>query len=178
MLKRIILTLLLIFFSTSALAKKGINIFSYPREVPTTKIFNQHGQSFSLSDFKGDFLIVVFWSKTCIPCIKEIDDINEFIKKTNGTGIKLIMVSSEKEWISSEEQKNFLKKYGGESIEFYTDKKSALSNSFGIFTSPHTVLVNEDSMEIGRIRGAIDWDSTKNIEQIYKIKTEQQKLTQ
>ena len=99
--------------------------------------------------------------------------INEFIKKTQGTGIKLIMISSEKEWTSPEEQKNFLKKYGGENIDFYTDKKSALSNSFGIFTSPHTVLINAASMEIGRIRGDIDWDSKKTIEQIYKIKAEQ-----
>jgi peroxiredoxin len=172
MLKKIILTLLLICFSSSAFAKKGINIFTYPRKVPTARIFNQYGQSFNLADFSGNFLIVVFWSKTCIPCIKEIDDINEFIKKTNGTGIKLITVSPDKEWLSAEEQKSFLKKYGGADIDFYTDKKSNLANSFGIFTSPHTVLINSSSMEIGRIRGAIDWDNKKTIEEIYKIKAQ------
>ena len=112
MIKRIILILLLVFFSTSAFAKKGVNLFTYPREVPNTKIFNRYGQSFSLKDFAGDFLIVVFWSKTCVPCIREIADINEFIKKTDGTGVKLITVSPEKEWISPEEQQSFLQKNG------------------------------------------------------------------
>ena len=134
MLKRIILIILLVIFTTPAFAKKGINIFTYPRDVPNVKIFDQHGKSHHLKDFADNFLIVIFWSKTCVPCLREIDDINEFIKKTEGTGIKLIMVSSEKEWNYPEEQKMFLKKYGGDNIDFYLDKKSALANSFGIFT--------------------------------------------
>ncbi len=169
MLKRIFLTILSIFFITTAQAKSGVNIFTYPRNVPDAKIFNKHGQSFYLRDFSGDFLIVIFWSKTCVPCIKEIDDINHFIKKTKGTGIKLITVSPEKEWISPEEQAAFLRKYGGENIDFYSDRKSALSNSFGIFTSPHTVLIDKNSMEIGRIRGSVDWDDDDVIEYIYNL---------
>lgn len=172
MIKKIILIILFVFFISTAFAKSGVNIFSYPRAVPNAKIFNQYGQSYELKDFKGDFLIVVFWSKSCIPCIREIDEINEFINKTNGTGLKLITVSPEKEWISPEEQKSFLKKYGGNDIEFYSDRKSALANSFGIFSSPHTVLVNSDSMEIGRIRGAVDWADSDVIEYMYRLKAE------
>lgn len=172
MLKKFTLLILFVFFTTSAFAKSGINIFSYPRDVPNVKIFNQYGQSFKLTDFAGDFLIAVFWSKTCIPCIREIDDINTFIKKTKGTGVKLITISPEKEWISNEEQKAFLKKYGGNDIEFYSDRKSSLANSFGIFTSPHTVLINTKSQEIGRIRGAVEWGDKEVIEYIYKLKTQ------
>ena len=172
MLKKFILIILLVFFSTSAFAKKGVNIFTYPREVPNIKIFDQYGKSYHLKDFADDFLIIVFWSKTCIPCLREIDDINNFIEKTTGTGVKLIMVSPEKEWSYPEEQKMFLKKYGGDNIDFYLDKKSALANSFGIFTSPHTVLINRSSMEIGRIRGAVDWDDQDVIEYIYKLKAQ------
>ena len=172
MLKRIILIILLVIFTTPAFAKKGINIFTYPRDVPNVKIFDQHGKSHHLKDFADNFLIVVFWSKTCVPCIREIDEINEFVNKTKGTGIKLITVSPEKEWISAEEQKAFLKKYGGNDIEFYSDKKSSLANSFGIFSSPHTVLISPNSMEIGRIRGAVDWADKDVIEYIYRLKSD------
>lgn len=172
MIKKIVLIILFLFFVSTAFAKSGVNIFSYPREVPDIKIFNQYGQAFSLKDFNGDFLIISFWSRTCIPCIREIDEINEFVKKTKGTGIKLITVSPEKEWISPEEQKAFLKRYGGNDIEFYSDKKSALANNFGIFTSPHAVLVNANSMEIGRIRGSVDWSDSDVLEYVYKLKSE------
>jgi thiol-disulfide isomerase/thioredoxin len=90
MLKKIILTILIVLSITPVYAKSGVNIFTYPREVPDVKIFDRHGKAVSLKEFKGNFLIVVFWSKTCIPCIREIDDINNFIRKTKGTDIKII----------------------------------------------------------------------------------------
>ena len=172
MLKKIIFTILFVLFISPVYAKNGVNIFTYPREVPNIKIFDQYGKAFSLKDFNNKFLIVVFWSKSCVPCIREIDDINEFIKKTHGSDLKLIMVSSEKEWLSPEEQKTFLKRYHGEDIEFYTDRKSSLANNFGIFTSPHTVLINKNSLEIGRIRGSVDWDDDDVIEYMYRLNAE------
>lgn len=172
MLKKILLIFLFVFFTGSAFAQKGANIFAYPRKAPVSKIFNRYGQSFSLYDFAGDFLIAVFWSKSCIPCLREMDDLNGFVKKTTGTGIKVILISPTEEWLTAEEQHAFLKKYGGTDLDFYTDKKAKLSTDFGIFTSPHAVLINGDSMEIGRIRGSVDWDDDDVIEYIYKIKSQ------
>ncbi len=172
MLKKFLLILFFISFISPAMAQKGANIFAYPRKAPTSKIYNRYGQAFSLYDFAGDFIVAVFWSKTCIPCLKEMDDLNIFAKKTADTGIKVIIISPDKEWLSPEEQYAVLKKYGGQDLDFYTDKKSKLSTDFGIFTSPHTVLINSDSMEIGRIRGSVDWDDEDVIEYIYKIKAQ------
>ena len=36
-------------------------------------------------------------------------------------------------------------------------QKGDLAADFGIFTSPHTVLIDENSQEIGRIRGKAKW---------------------
>ncbi len=172
MFRKFLLVLFLFCFSNTALAYRGANIFAYPRPVPESKIFNQYGQAFQLKDFAGDFLIIVFWSKTCIPCIRELDDLNAFVKKTQDNSIKVILVSPHEDWQTEGEQLSFLKKYGGVNLDFYTDKKSALATDFGIFTSPHTVLVNDSSMEIGRIRGAVDWDKEDIIEYIYTIKAQ------
>lgn len=156
--------------SFPAFAYKKANIFAYPRQAPETEFYNRHGQKMRFSDFNGDFLLVVFWSKTCIPCLKELDDLSSFVKETKYDGIKVLLISPQNEWTSIQEQKDILKKYGGEDLDFYTDKKSNLANAFGIFTSPHTVLINKDSLEIGRIRGAVDWDDEDVINYIYQIK--------
>ncbi len=170
MIKKFCLFLFMVLFASSALADAGVNIFAYSRKVPETKIYDVYGKAFKLKDFAGDFLIVVFWSKTCIPCIRELDNLSRFAEKTKDDGIKLILVSSAKEWVTEDEQKNFLKRYGAENLEAYVDKGADLADSFGIFTSPHTVLVNEKSMEIGRIKGAVEWDDDEVIEEIYRIK--------
>ena len=44
--------------------------------------------------------------------------------------------------------------------------------AFGIFTSPHAVLIDKNSMEIGRISGAVEWDDDDVVEKIYQIKAQ------
>ena len=115
---------------------------------------------------------MMFWSRYCAPCIKELDDINEFVLKTRNNGIKVLLVSKDDEWTDVTEQRELLKKYKAPDVDLYTDKDGKLSGDFGIFSSPHTVLVNTKSEEIGRIRGSVDWGDDDVIEYIYKIKAQ------
>ena len=172
MIKRILFLCLMLFWSSLAAARGGLNIFAYPREAPQTPIYTPAGQAVRLADFKGDFLLVMFWSRYCAPCIKELDDINNFVVKTRDNGIKVLLVSKDDEWTSVTEQKELLQKYKAPDVDFYTDKDGKLSGDFGIFSSPHTVLVNTKSEEIGRIRGSADWGDEDVVEYIYKIKAQ------
>lgn len=171
MIKKILECLLVVFMSVST-AQANINIFAYSREAPTTRIYDSYGRAASLQDFGDNFIIAVFWSKTCIPCLREMKDLNSFSKKVKDNGVKVIIISAEKDWHSREEQVELLRKYGGEDLDFYVDRGSALANEFGIFTSPHSVLIDEKNMEIGRIRGAVDWDDSDVEEYIYKLKAQ------
>lgn len=169
--KTFLLISILCLTSSIAMAK-GINIFAYPRETPLIPIYNPYGGEVKLSDFKGDFVLAIFWSRHCVPCIKELDDLNNFVLKTKDTGIKAILISKAEEWNNAEEQQKFLKKFKAQDVEFFVDKNGKLTDEFGIFTSPHTVLINKKSEEIGRIRGSVDWDDNDVIEYIYKLKSE------
>lgn len=173
MIKKILcLGLLLVGLASSAQAKNGLNIFQYPREAPQDKFYNQYGGKVSLSDFKNQFVILVFWSRYCVPCIKELDNLNNFYNKTKKNGIKVMIISRMEEWKNLDELRKFLKKYDAEDLDFYLDEKSKLTESFGIFAYPHTVLLNKAGQEIGRIRGAVIWDDKEVIEYMYKIKAQ------
>ena len=140
-----------------AAKESAVNIFAASRDVPSRQIIHESGKKYALSDFNGQFVVAVFWSRNCGPCIKELKDLNTFYNKALSQNIRVILVSPASEWHSSVEQRLFLKKYGAADIEFYTDKKGNLAADFGIFTSPHTVLIDENSQEIGRIRGKAKW---------------------
>ena len=167
-----IVTLLVAFMATStAFAKKSaVNIFEISSDVPKTEIMHQSGKTYQLSDFKGEFVVAVFWTKTCGPCIKELKDLNTFAQSGLKEGIRLILISPEKDWTSTLEQKRFLKKYGAPDVEFYTDHKGKLAADFGIFTTPHTVLIDEESQEIGRIRGTAKWGDKRILDYIKNLK--------
>ncbi len=172
MAKNFLMIMLVLVLAFPAQAKKGLNIFAYSRPAPETPVYNAYGKSIKLRDFSGDFLLVVFWSRYCAPCIRELDELNAFVKQTEGNGIKAVLVSREDEWQTDSEQKELLLKYGAPDVEYYVDKDGKLAEDFGIFSSPHTVLINARGEEIGRISGSVDWEDEDVIEQIYKIKAQ------
>ena len=170
---------LFIFFCVTALfclsflndVKAGINIFSTPRHLPQSKIVHQSGAVFELSDFKGDFVLAHFWSRDCAPCIQELRGLNNFHNIVKKDGIRLILISPADEWFDTNEQWRFLNRYGAPDLEFYVEDGS-LSADFGIFTTPHTVIINTKGQEIGRLRGSETWDKKKVINYIRELKQE------
>lgn len=149
-----------------------VNIYDTPRDLPNRKIFlhEEYGKGVGLDSFKGQFVIAVFWSRFCAPCIQELPQLNAFQEKIKGTNIKIVLISPASEWISSAEQKRFLSKFQADNLEYYVDRKGDLSADLGIFTSPNTVFVNSKGQEIGRIRGSIAWDKDEMVEYVYNIK--------
>ena len=149
-----------------------VNIYDEPRDLPERKMFlhEEQGKSVGLDSFKGQFVVAIFWSRYCAPCIKELSKLSEFQKKTKDTNIKVVMISPASEWVSAAEQKRFLKKFEAGDLDYYVDKKGDLSADLGIFTSPNTVFVNSKGKEIGRIRGSAEWDKDEMVEYVYNIK--------
>lgn len=170
--KKYILTFLsFVLFSFSTLAREeAVNIYAVPRDMPKREIINEWGQKVKLNSFKGNFVLLMVWSRNCVPCIKELDNINSFVNKIKDDNIKVIMLSPNTEWTTAEEQRNFVTKFKAPDLDLYTDVDGKLAEDLGIFTSPHTVLINTKGQEIGRIRGAAEWDDDKVIKYIRNLK--------
>ena len=166
----VLLTLLI--FANPAFANKNVNIYSTTRDLPNISIKSPDGTKLDLKKFKGDFVILVVWSRFCAKCVNKLESIKKFISKTENNGIELVLLSDENEWKDVAEQKAFLKKYGAEDINFYLDPNAMFSTSLGIFKYPSTVLINSKSQEIGRIKGSLQWDDNNLIEYIYKLKAQ------
>lgn len=172
MLKKYIFLICMLLGTGAWGGREPVNIYDEPRELPERKMFlhEESGKSFTLDSFKGEFVIAVFWSRFCSPCIQELSKISTFQQKTKDNNIKVIMISPSSEWISDAEQKRFLARFEAGDLEYYVDKKGDLSADLGIFTSPNTVLINSKGQEIGRIRGAVEWDRDEMVDYIYNIK--------
>jgi len=149
-----------------------VNIYDEPQELPERKMFlhEENGKSIGLDGFKGDFVIAIFWSRYCTPCLKELPKISTFQSMIKDSHIKIVMISPASDWVSAAEQKRFLKEFQAGDLEYYVDRKGDLSADLGIFTSPNTVFVNSQGQEIGRIRGAIEWDREEMVDYIYDLK--------
>ena len=176
MLKKYIIIALSVFAlgAWSLFKPDPVNIYEEPRQLPARTMFHytETGKEYKLSDFKDNFVIAVFWSRHCVPCLRELKSLNAYASKVAGNGIKVVIISPASEWILPDEQQKFLTSHHADKLDFYVDKKGDLSADLGIFTSPNTVLINKKGEEIGRIRGAVEWDNNDVVEYLYKVKAQ------
>lgn len=86
-----------------------VNIYAEPRALPQREMFRfaENGEAYKLNDFKDQFVIANFWSRYCSPCLRELDNLNNFSKKVADNGIKVVIISPASEWHSLEEQQKF-----------------------------------------------------------------------
>lgn len=56
-----------------------------------------NGQFFSLSTFKGKYVLLDFWASWCVPCRKAIPEIKEFYSNYHKRGFEVIAISLDRE---------------------------------------------------------------------------------
>ena len=87
------------FWASPTWAKeKNVNIYDTIREAPTESFYAADGRKMSLADFKGKFVLLMSWSRDCLPCIRELPSLKGFYDATKGTDIELVMISNDNEW--------------------------------------------------------------------------------
>ncbi len=168
----IIFLVLAVLFSFSAQALRRSQIHSEPKEIDQIPFYQYGGKAVYFQDFRGQFLVVVFWSKDCFPCIKELPTLAEFAKEAQDKGIKVIAITPFGEWYDFAEIKEFLAEHDSSFLTPFADKKGNVAANLGIFSYPNTVLINRQGREIGRIRGALNWKSRAAKNFVYKLNAE------
>lgn len=146
----------LIFYGSIANAK--LNIFPQPRYIPALSFYSPDGKTHKLADFDADLLMAVVWSRSCGPCISELQNLNNFANKMKNRGIQVILISPEKEWKTMEERRLFMQRYNAPDLVNYLDRRGNFVDGMGIRSTPTTILVNRNHEEIGQITGNVKWD--------------------
>lgn len=110
-----------------------------PFPAPAFTSDDLEGKKASLSDYKGKPLIINFWATWCIPCIKEMPDLEKLYKERKDEGLELLM-------INVKESKEVVKKYiekGGFSFRVLLDKNGDVLREYQVFGLPSTFFIDE-----------------------------------
>ena len=70
-------------------SEKGVNIYGAARDVPSKAVYGEAGNRVRMDDFKGDFVLAVFWSRYCVPFIRENESLKEFPRQTKNDHIQV-----------------------------------------------------------------------------------------
>lgn len=110
-----------------------------PFPAPEFTLDDLEGKKASLSDYKGGALIINFWATWCIPCIKEMPDLEKLYKERKKDGLELLM-------INVKESKEVVKKYiekGGFSFRVLLDENGDVLREYQVFGLPSTFFIDK-----------------------------------
>ena len=114
---------------------------------------------FNIIDFNSNY-VVNFWATWCIPCKKELPDLNKM--KINHKDLKVIIISIDKK--SIKDQLNFLKKNKVNELTTYFDKNMTFFRSLKLRGIPSTLLIKQQKI-IAKKEGIFSYNQN-SLEQI------------
>ena len=133
-------------------------IFSESMEVlPNPLILDANGNMVEIG-YKEDILIINFWATWCAPCKKEMPSLNSLAQKMEHEDIRIITIASGRN--SKEAIDAFFDESDLINLKKYRDPRGRVALEYGVTALPTTVVINPKGIEIGRIIGDIDWNTT------------------
>ena len=167
--KRFIFIFILI-ISGNALANDVLKKTDLNSKFPIIKIINNQGNPFTLKfdNFsKKNGYVINFWATWCVPCKKELPDLNLLHLKLIEHKIDVITVSIDNKRI--EEQLVFLSDNGASDLVSVFDKKMALYKALNLRGIPTTLLVDRNGYIVSKHEGILEWGKPRVISNILNL---------
>ena len=131
----------------------------------TAKLNN--GETFTLSDKKGQVILLNFWATWCPPCKAEMPDIQKLYEKSSTEGEDAVIVlgvaapnmgqeGSEEEIAAFMEEKGY-------TYPVLMDTEGELFASYGIMSFPTTFMIDRDGNVFGYVSGMLSADMMDSI---------------
>ena len=157
---KFLLTILIIFpfpsLSNSLFQKTDLKLY---KNLTLNDENNIEKKLINILDFNSNY-IVNFWATWCIPCKKELPDLNKM--KIENKDLKVIIISIDKKPIK--DQLNFLKKNKVNELTAYFDQNMTFFKSLKLRGIPTTLLINQQKI-IAKKEGIFSYNKV-SLEQI------------
>ena len=143
-----------------SLAKGGMEKLAVvtPKPPPAKTFVDADGKAVSLSDFKGQVLVVNLWATWCAPCKVEMPTLAALQKAYEGQPVKVVAISVDKD-DKTTEAKAFIA--ANAPLSFFQEASLMLPYSFDPYVQgfPTTALYDKSGQERARLIGEADWST-------------------
>ena len=134
-------------------------------------LMSAEGTDISLSDYRGEFVLVNFWATWCPPCVKEMPSLNVLHNRLQNDNFSVLAIHAGPAFANV---KKFVKQHGLD-FDIVIDTNMSLSG-WGVSGLPTTFLVNPDGELVYKAVGERDWGSDHMVDFIKSIMAEHERL--
>lgn len=131
---------------------------------PNFTLTTPGGKPISLADFKGKVVLIDFWASWCGPCRKESPNLVKLYQTYKGKDFVILSVSLDDDknaWLNAIEKDGLIWTTHGSDLKGW---ETPLTSLYGFESIPHTVLVNQNGMIVGKgLRGELLINKIKSL---------------
>ena len=119
----------------------------------------------TLSQFRGQVVVLNFWATWCPPCIEETPSLVQMQSRLKAKGVVVLAVSIDADDTAYHK---FLKDYSVNMVTVRDEAKKA-SSLYGTFGWPETFIIDRNGVIRRKFIGAVDWASPEVTEYLSKL---------
>jgi cytochrome c biogenesis protein CcmG/thiol:disulfide interchange protein DsbE len=119
----------------------------------------------TLSQLKGQIVVLNFWATWCPPCIEEMPSLVQMQQRMKAKGITVLAVSID---VDENAYREFLKQHG---VNLLTvrDPEQKTPTLYGTFKWPETYIIDRNGTVRRKFIGAVDWNEPDVIEYLSRL---------
>jgi len=121
--------------------------------------------SATLSQFRGQVLVLNFWATWCAPCVEEIPSLVEMQRRMKAKGVTVLAVSVD---VDENAYKQFVKDHNV-SLLTVRDPSGKSNGLYGTFKFPETYVIDRNGVMRRKFIGAVDWTGPEITEFLGKL---------
>jgi len=133
-----------------AAVPSGVNGLRVGEQAPEIRLPNVLGDTLSLSELKGKYVLIDFWGSWCRPCRTENVNLRNAYAKFKRKGFEVFQVALEKDkndWKNTIREDKLLWKYQVSDLQYM---KSEVAHKYHLTSIPANFLVNPDGVIVAR----------------------------
>ena len=168
--KKILLLLTFIILSSNSLADVNFKKLATTIQFPTLNVLNDEGKHYTFKfneGLKKHGYVINFWATWCVPCKKELPDLNLLKTKLKSHKIDVLTISIDKKYI--EDQMIFLSENGASDLTHFFDKKMEVFKALKLRGIPTTIFVDQNGKFISKYEGILKWGEDKITKEIIEL---------
>lgn len=119
----------------------------------------------TLSQFKGQVVVLNFWATWCPPCIEEMPSLVEMQRRMKPKGVTVVAVSID---VDENAYHKFIKDHGVNMITV-RDPEEKTAVLYGTHGWPETYIIDRSGVVRRKFIGAVDWTEPEIIDFMGKL---------
>ena len=119
----------------------------------------------TLSQFKGQVVVLNFWATWCPPCIEEMPSLVQMQERMKSKGVTVLAVSVD---VDESNYRRFLRDHN---VNLLTVRDADQKNNelYGTFKFPETYVIDRKGIVRRKFIGAVDWTDPEVIDFLGKL---------